>query len=365
MQPAPRFQTSPNTGAKDMGPPSQGGAQGPYGNTHCDVGDAWMGGVADIAGTQYRGCSSAGSDGEYNVQGRFDVSDNDGSQRRGPTSKGKVRAPIAGGCGDGDAAARGKPRSPYWNTNESLGLLRYLFEEDALQQKRKGRQKMRTKKEKYEGIIRKLVEKGFEARTVDECECKFYTLLDNGKKIRDFHLRSGERIYWNMDRVSRRKEGLPVLFDKQLFEALQWKLRKTEGSCEGVMNSVLYNEGGTRVVTDDEDTGGGSRSPSLRRREGSDGAEGSKNARSEGSGGTARRNTSGSSVEGSRGGTFADVAHALVESSDRQADKLAGGFASVMDGINNTLAQGNTTLLQCFTMLSGSLSRRPADKGAQ
>ncbi|GBG61980.1 hypothetical protein CBR_g26144 [Chara braunii] len=354
MQPTSRFQPSRNLGGKDVGPPSLGGSEGAYGNADCNVGDAWMGGVSDIVGTQYEGCSSAGSDGEFNVKGRSDVSNNDGSPRRipaggggsdgEPTAKGKARSLPGGGGGDGEPAAKGKPRSPDWSTNESVRLLRSLFEEDALQQKRKGRQKMRTRKEKYGWIILKLVEKGFKPRNVEECECKFYSLLDNEKRISDFHLRSSEWIYWNMDR---------------------WKLRKAEWSCEGVMSFVQYNEGGLSAVTDNDDTGGGSGSLAPRRREGSDAAEGSKSARTEVGGGGARRNRSQSSAEGNMGGTFADVAHALVESNDRQADKMAGSFANAMDVINNTFAQGNTTLLQCFTMLSGSLSGRSAEKETQ
>ncbi|GBG46022.1 hypothetical protein CBR_g79449 [Chara braunii] len=242
MQPTLRFQSSRSLGGKDIGPPSHGGPQGVHGKADCNVADAWMGGVADIAGTQYGGCSSAGPDGEFGVQGRSGITSIDGSIWRAPAvggggdgepaanararvapsggggegepaAKGKTRAPPGGGGGDGEPAAKGKPRSPDWSTDERVGLLTYLFQEDALQQKRKGRQKMRTRKEKYEWIISKLVEKGFEPRIVEECERKFYSLLDNGKRIRDFHLRSGERIYWNMDRVSRKKEGLPVLFD--------------------------------------------------------------------------------------------------------------------------------------------------------
>ncbi|GBG76815.1 hypothetical protein CBR_g23030 [Chara braunii] len=392
MQPASRFPSSRSLGGKGMGSPSHGGPEGVHGNADFTAGDAWMGGVADIAGTQYGGCSSGGSDGEFSAHGRSDVSSIDGSVRRAravggggdgePAAKAKGRAAAGGGGGEGEPAAtsrnrappggdglggepaaKGKPRSPDWSTDESVGLLTYLFEEDALQEKRKGRQKMRTRRERYEWIITKLVEKGFEARNVEECERKFYNLLDCGKRIRDFHNRSGEQIYWNMDRVSRKKEGFPVSFDKQLFDALRWKLQKAEGSCEGLMNSVQYNEGWSSAVTDDDDTGGRNGSPVPRRRDGNDGGEGSKSARTEGGGGSARWSRSQSSAEVNRGGGFADVAHALVESNDRQAEKLAGTFANAMDGINNILAQGNATLLQCFTMLSGALSGRPADNG--
>ncbi|GBG80676.1 hypothetical protein CBR_g31135 [Chara braunii] len=335
MQPASRFPSSRSLGGKGMGPPSHGGLEGVHGNADFTAGDAWMGGVADISGTQYGGCSSAGSDGEFSVRGRSDVSSIDGSLRCAPAvggggdgepaakAKGRAAAGVGGGEGEpattarnrappggdglgGEPAAKGKPHSPDWSTDESVGLLTYLFEEDALQEKRKGRQKMCTRRERYEWIITKLVEKGFEARSVEECERKFYNLLDCGKRIRDFHNRS-----------------------------------------------------------DDDDTGGRSGSPASRRRDGSYSGEGSKSARTAGGGGSARRSRSQSSAEVNWGGAFADVAHSLVESNDRQAEKLAGAFANAMDGINNTLAQGNATLLQCFTMLSGALSGRPAHNGPQ
>ncbi|GBG74973.1 hypothetical protein CBR_g19486 [Chara braunii] len=273
------FQPLRNLGGKDMGPASHGGPEGAYGNADCDVGDAWMGGVADIAGTQYGGCSSADSDGEFNVQGRDDVSNNDGSQRRAP--------------GGGEVVM--------------VNLL----------------QKQRPVQRQAEGVV----------------------TVNLQPKERPVHLQVEGVVMENLQQ----KES-PILLIGALTRAWGCSpiyLRKTLCNRRGEEDRKCARgrRRGLSAVTEDDDTGAGSGSPAPRRREGSDGGEWSKSARMEGGGGSARRSRSQSSAEGNRGGSFADFAHALVESNDRQADKLAGSFANVMDGINNTLAQGNVNVV--------------------
>ncbi|GBG63741.1 hypothetical protein CBR_g39284 [Chara braunii] len=122
------------------------------------MGEMWASPTADIAGTQSTGHVTVGISGD----GKTD--DGVGGEVR---KKGR-RAGRGGRCWD-----KPKFRGADWGLGESVALLKLLFEEDCMQQKKKGRQQMRSRKEKYEWIAKKLLEKGYGERTVDECERKY------------------------------------------------------------------------------------------------------------------------------------------------------------------------------------------------
>ncbi|GBG79707.1 hypothetical protein CBR_g29971 [Chara braunii] len=159
--------------------------------------------------------------------------------------------------------------------------------------------------------------------------------------------------------ASLHENGLPLTYEKHMFEALQWKLGKADGSCEDLMHSVNLQRGQTSTVTDDEDTGGTSENGGGRRKADTDSTEGYKSRRTAGGSDHKRRSAAESSSDASRGGSSADIAHALVDANDRQAERIAGSFAQAMDGMNKTMAEGNQTLLQCFAMLSNVMVGQP------
>ncbi|GBG75175.1 hypothetical protein CBR_g19688 [Chara braunii] len=201
-----------------------------------------------------------------------------------------------------------------------------------------------------------MVEQGFPKRDMmEDCEAKFYALLDKAKTIRDYSGKSGKSSYWDMSRSDKRENDLPLTYEKHMFEALQWHLGKADDSCEDMMHNVNLQRAQMSTVTNDEDTGGSSENGGSQRKVDSDSGEGAKSRRTGGGSGHSRRSAPESSVDASRGGSFADIAHALVNANDRHADKFAGSFAHTMDGMNKTMADGNNTLLQCFAMLSGAM----------
>ncbi|GBG76064.1 hypothetical protein CBR_g21304 [Chara braunii] len=261
-----------------------------------------------------------------------------------PAGSGKRAVREEGGSRGGQSKAKAKERMSEWTDKESMALVRLLFEEDCAQQSRRGRQKIRSRREKYDRIIGKMVEQGFPKCDMEDCEAKYYALLDKAKKIRDYNGESGKPSYWDMSRSEKKENGLPLTYEKHMFDALQWKLGKADGSCEDLMQSVNLQRGQTSTITDDEDTGGTSENEGGRRKADTDSAEGYKSRRTAGVSGHKRRSAAESSSDASRGGSFADIAHALVDANDRQAERIAGSFAQAMDGMNKTMAEGNQTL---------------------
>ncbi|GBG64525.1 hypothetical protein CBR_g45221 [Chara braunii] len=281
------------------------------------MGETWTSPIADIAGTQ--------STSDVTV----DISD-DGKTDDGVG--GEVRKKGRRACGGGRGGDKPKVRGADWGLGESVALLKLLFEEDCMQQKKKGRQQMRSRKEKHEWIVKKLVEKGYGERTLDECERKYYGLLDGAKRIRDF---GGK---WRAVVLG------------------CWKLVEADGHCSGLMQSVHLQGGSSNTDKESSNMGGGEDTGGGGRKQDNDSADGAKFARRGGGRGNVRRSPSESSVEGGGGGTFVDVAHTLVDATERQTDKLSGSFVDAMAGINKTMADENNTLLQCFAiMLSGLL----------
>ncbi|GBG92864.1 hypothetical protein CBR_g57544 [Chara braunii] len=286
------------------------------------MGEAGTGTEADIAGTQRRRAC--------------DMS----------TGKEDPQVPGAGGnAGD---------------SGDTLALLRLLFEDDAEQQQGSGREKLRTKRERYEWVVLKLVEQGFPKREHDEAANRFYSVLDNAKKIRDFQKRSRERIFWNMERAERREEGLPLVFEQATFDALQWKLKKSDGLCEGMVDSVHRLARAASAVTDDDEGGAASEGHAgYRWKVESDSDESSKMRRHSGGRAGGRSSLEFEQPEPSRkGAALADMATVIVEANELQAEKIAGSFAHVMDGLNKTFADGNTKLLQYFSMLATTMGGR-------
>ncbi|GBG68501.1 hypothetical protein CBR_g3045 [Chara braunii] len=292
-----------------------------------------------------------------------EVADDEGgahcSDATPPAGSGKRAVREGGGSRGGQRKAKAKERKPEWIDKESMALVRLLFEEDCAQQSRRGRQKIRSRREKYDWIIGKMVEQGFPKRDMEDCEAKFYALLDKAKKIRDYNGESGKPSYWDMSRSEKKENGFPLTYEKHMFEALQWKLGKADGLCEDMMHSVNLQRGQTSTVTNDEDTGGTSENGGGRQKADTDSAEGYKSRRTAGVSGHKRRSAAESSSDASRGGSFADIAHALVDANDRHAERIVGSFAQAMDEMNKTMVEGNQTLLQCFAMLSNAMVGQP------
>ncbi|GBG74721.1 hypothetical protein CBR_g19127 [Chara braunii] len=300
-------------------------------NVDASMGDAWGGPTTDmIAGTP---CTDhpAIETTEQGTSGA-DVAKSPEVLRRTKTSGGVKKGVENGG--------KGRSRAPDGGSQESLDLPRLMFEEDCLQQKRKGREKMRGRKEKYAWIVANLVEKGYEKRTHYDYERKFYGLLDAEFFFRDFGGKSGANM--------------------KIVCTLQWKLTKADGTCEGMMQIVHLRPGAASGGTDDEATGGDSESGSVRRKADSKSTHGAKLPRTGGERGPNRRSASDSEADGGRDRSFVEITHALVNAQDKLSDKLAVSFVQAMDGLNMTLAEGNSMLLQCFAMLSGSMAGFPA-----
>ncbi|GBG59217.1 hypothetical protein CBR_g32234 [Chara braunii] len=194
------------------------------------MGETWTSPTAGIAGTQ--------STGHVTV----DISD-EGKTDDGVGGEARKKSRRVGGGGRG--GDKPEVRGADWGSGESVPLLKLLFEEDCMQQKKKGRQQIRSRKEKYEWIVKKLVEKGYCERTVDERERKYYGLLDSAKRIRDFGGKSGAPSYKNASRDVRKAAGLSLTFERELYEALQWnlKLAKADGHCAGLMQSAHLQGG--------------------------------------------------------------------------------------------------------------------------
>ncbi|GBG68794.1 hypothetical protein CBR_g3334 [Chara braunii] len=280
------------------------------------MGDAWAVDDVDIAATQCGGSATIDKDNEANIPAA-QVSESTAHERGGAVPDGGFRGGKSNGKG------QQKKSSGDWGFDESLALLRLLFEEDMMQQQRQGRQKMRGRKEKYAWIISKLKQLGID-RGQAECERRYYLLLDHAKRIRDFHGCSGERISWNMSRTERRECFLPLTYEKQYFDALHSKLQKKDGSCEGLMQSVHLQGGGSNANTDDDDNGGGGESGAPRRRVDSDCRDGSKHRHTGGGRGHGRGRSSDSSLEEPLGSSSPFHLQSLVDATDQQAEKLAG-----------------------------------------
>ncbi|GBG71798.1 hypothetical protein CBR_g9207 [Chara braunii] len=218
----------------------------------------------DIAGTQSGRLATV------------EVADDEGgahcSDATPPAASGKRAVTEEGGSRGEQSKVKAEERKLEWTDKESMALMRLLFEEDCAQQSRQGRQKIRGRREKYNRIIGKMVEQGFPKRDMEDCEAKYYALLDKAKKIRDYSGESGKPSYWDMSRSEKKENGLPLTYEKHMFEALQWKLGKADGLCEDLMHSVNLQRGQTSTVTDDEDTGGTSENGGGRRKADTDSA---------------------------------------------------------------------------------------------
>ncbi|GBG81172.1 hypothetical protein CBR_g31848 [Chara braunii] len=296
------------------------------------MGDAFAEPTVDITGTQGGGRATLHIDDDEGATQSDDVVPWSDRVKRSARAEGGGR----GGQDKGKARVRG----PDWTKKESMGLVRMLFEEDCVQQSRRGRQKIRGRREKYDWLIGKMVEQGFPKRTMEDCESKFYGLLDKGKKIRDYTDKSGKPSYSDMSRSEKKEAGLPLAYEKKMFDALQLKLGKAHGSCEGMMHNVNLQGGQTSTVTDDDETGGGNESGGSQRKADSDSADEAKFRRTGRGSSHNRRSAPESSSDASRKGSFADIERALVEANDHHADKIAGSFVQAMDGMNKTMAEG-------------------------
>ncbi|GBG73042.1 hypothetical protein CBR_g12760 [Chara braunii] len=131
-----------------------------------------------------------------------------------------------------------------------------------------------------------------------------------------------------------------------------------DGECKGMVNSVDVMGGPARAVTNDDDGGITSEGGGLTcRKADSDNRDTSKSQRTGDGRGSGRGTRSGWPGPCAKEGSFTNMTTVLVEASDRQTDKLAlpDSFAQFLDGLNRTMADGNSTFLQCFTILSGSI----------
>ncbi|GBG79436.1 hypothetical protein CBR_g29583 [Chara braunii] len=72
----------------------------------------------------------------------------------------------------GELAGKGKSLGDLWKLDETSAMLCLFCEEDTMQANRHGRLKMwgkSLKREKYEWVVSKLIERGFRTRLVGEC----------------------------------------------------------------------------------------------------------------------------------------------------------------------------------------------------
>ncbi|GBG67718.1 hypothetical protein CBR_g846 [Chara braunii] len=90
-----------------------------------------------------------------------------------------------------------------------------------------------------------------------------------------------------------------------------------------------------------------------RQRAESDMSEGSKY---QCTGGGGRRGRSDSPAAGGRDETMSDITTTLADSNKQNAEMLVGTFVTALEGLNKTMADGNTALLQCFVVLTRPLA---------
>ncbi|GBG74525.1 hypothetical protein CBR_g18935 [Chara braunii] len=391
------------------------------GRRDASMGEAWSAVTVDIAGTQAGGRGARVSEDETHV-----VSDDNPVQHPGERASSST---VGGDVGGGQAAGKGKVHNPNWGTGETMMLLKLLFEEDALQQQRGRRQKMKTRKEKYEWIVAQLVAQGFAKRSIVDCERRKAVARPwfTRKILWEAKPAASLMVMKRLAKVtvpdSEEKRGVTAESKKKAAAAslmvMKWlaevtvpdneekrgvtaeSKEKAAGPGEGegravnrtptpqlvpaweVRSRMLRTHWWIRTrglqtrlpavscrrwtgltrqwsksrsgVTDGDETAGGSDSAGQRRKAVSDSREQGKSRRTGGGQGKSREQDPHSPACASKGGSFMDVAHTLVDANERTSDKIADSFVQAMDGLNKTMVEGNATLLQCFTMLSGRL----------
>ncbi|GBG62733.1 hypothetical protein CBR_g31750 [Chara braunii] len=182
--------------------------------------------------------------------------------------------------GESDAKrASNKPArkfSQLWSGDEQVTLARVYGEGDALCASASGPHRCMRRQDRLEWISNRMREAGYR-RNGEDCRKKWASLMDKAKEINDKCGRSGDESYWEMMAEKRRELGVHPAFDKVLWDAMGWALRKLSVTCE----HTLASDNMQSQTEDVTSSGSGGRGKSARdASDGSDSGTKSKRARS-------------------------------------------------------------------------------------
>ncbi|GBG85413.1 hypothetical protein CBR_g40055 [Chara braunii] len=117
-----------------------------------------------------------------------------------------------------------------WSLEERMRLAKICGEDDALIADANGPHRHMTRGRRYEWISERMRDVGYN-RTPEDCRKKWTKMKDTMNLISNKCDRSGQAGYYNMTADERREKGVPLTFERSLWDAMEWWRVKVSFKC--------------------------------------------------------------------------------------------------------------------------------------
>ncbi|GBG68242.1 hypothetical protein CBR_g2793 [Chara braunii] len=140
-------------------------------------------------------------------------------------------------AGGGKAPAKSaRKASQPWAPDEQIALVRLFGKDDALCACASGPHRCMKRQDQLEWISKCMKAEGYR-RSAEDCRKKWASLLEKVKEINDKCGRSGGESYWDMAKEKRREAGVHPVFNKALWDAMEWNMKKPSMTCDNTLAS--------------------------------------------------------------------------------------------------------------------------------
>ncbi|GBG62809.1 hypothetical protein CBR_g32392 [Chara braunii] len=215
-----------------------------------------------------------------------------------------------------------------------------------------GAQACMTRSKRWEWVAGRLGDIGY-SRTAEDCKKKWAELVKKVREIRDACEGSGKQAYWDTTTEQRRRLGVSLTFERQMWDAMEWYRLKKSVTCDDTLASEDLRGGGSPSGGEAGSEGGGT--------DASDTATKTRRTSS----GKARGGDSPTSMYG-MASVMEESTRALCEGLDKTASTLARAstdgsrmVATEIGVVVGAMRQGNAVL----EMLVGVMAARGAGSG--
>ncbi|GBG73551.1 hypothetical protein CBR_g16894 [Chara braunii] len=204
---------------------------------------------------------AAGLDGENSDCDGDDGPTADSSTNPGGGAHGRTTArPACGTRKKGEKSTTQPKKNNLWTLEEPIALARISGEDDTLMADAEGAQQHMTRTRRYEWIADGLADQGY-SRTGEDCRKKWAEFQKKVREIRDACSGSGKPGYFDITTEERKTLGIPLAFEKPLWDAMEWYRKKASLNCDNTMASEDLRGTGSRGSASEASSEGGGTEP--------------------------------------------------------------------------------------------------------
>ncbi|GBG72665.1 hypothetical protein CBR_g12237 [Chara braunii] len=283
------------------------------------------------------------------------------SQERAPTN---IMPPSSGQHRKAPTPSAPPKKNSPWTLEERVKLATVAAEDDALMADAEGPQRHMTRCRRWQRTADPMREEGY-SRTGEDCRKKWAELVKKVREIRDACEGSGQQSYFDLTTDERRKKGVSLTFEKQLWDAMEWYRLKASVKCDNTLASEDLRGGGSVPGSEGGSEGGGT-----------DVSDGSAKTRRTSSGKARGRESAAnvhwvaSAMEDSTRAVCDRAAGTLARATTEGASMMGARMGEMATGIGavaRAMQQGNVVLEMLVGVKAGRGSQRGrgVDEGAE